>query len=67
MTNDKQFVRSAEKTFDQHPLIYRRGVDAFEQWEAREFGDDSPLSDLDRDVWIAGFVAGFNSLYRQEA
>ena len=61
MTDDKQFLRSTDNTYEQHRAIYRKGVDAFDQWEAREFGDNSPLSDHDRLVWIDGFVAGFKS------
>ena len=37
--------------------------EAFYAWEQERYGDDSPLSDDDREVWIQGYKAGMMALF----
>lgn len=32
--------------------------DAFTKWETDKYGNDTPLSDRDQELWIAGYVYG---------
>lgn len=35
--------------------------DAFYRWEKIVHGDDSPLSDEDRLMWVSGYIVGFKN------
>ena len=35
---------------------------AFYIWETMKYGDNSPLSDADRELWIHAFSQGYRSL-----
>lgn len=37
--------------------------EAFYEWEQARYGDDSPLSDDDREVWIQGYKEGMMALF----
>lgn len=42
--------------------LYVEASEMFYDWEKIKYGDNSPLSDHDREVWIQGYV----SRYMQE-
>lgn len=39
------------------------GEESFYKWEQSRYGDDSPLSDDDRELWIQGYNAGILALF----
>jgi hypothetical protein len=36
---------------------------AFYEWEKSQYGDNSPLSDDDRILWVKGYKAGVMALF----
>lgn len=45
-----------------YPELAYEANRAFYIWETTMYGDKSPLSDADRELWIAGFLRGYRSL-----
>lgn len=37
--------------------------EAFYEWERIQYGEDSPLSDDDRILWVQGYKAGVMALF----
>lgn len=35
----------------------------FYEWEQEQYGDNSPLSDQDRILWVQGYVRGMEVLF----
>lgn len=35
----------------------------FYEWEASQYGDNSPLSDEDRILWVKGYLQGVGHLF----
>lgn len=35
----------------------------FYKWEQSKYGEDSPLSDADRELWIQGYKEGMMALF----
>jgi hypothetical protein len=40
-----------------------KGNEAFYKWEQSQYGNDSPLSDNDRLLWVEGYKAGVEALF----
>jgi hypothetical protein len=39
----------------------------FYEWEQEKYGDNSPLSDQDRIVWVQGYLRGLEVLFNHLA
>ena len=48
----KSYVASPKKVREQ----WHEGRDKFSEWESDKYGQDTPLSDRDIDIWIEGFL-----------
>ena len=35
----------------------------FYKWEQEKYGDNSPLSDYDREIWVQGYLHGVEKLF----
>jgi hypothetical protein len=40
-----------------------KGNDAFYEWEQSKYGDNSPLTDDDRILWVEGYKEGVLALF----
>jgi hypothetical protein len=45
-----------------HEELTYEANNAFYIWETKKYGDNSPLSDADRELWVHAFSQGYRSL-----
>lgn len=36
----------------------------FYKWEQKKYGDNTPLSDYDREIWVAGYLQAMDNFYK---
>lgn len=48
---------------DRDKLMDMMATEKFYEWEEETYGDDTPLSDTDRELWVAGYRFCADSLH----
>lgn len=44
-------------------MTEQHATQAFYKWEQEQYGDNSPLSDYDRILWVKGYIEGTMQLF----